>query len=355
MRAGPALEAGMSAAFMGQNANKRSVAVDLKAEAGLAIVHRLIETADVVIHNMRPGTPDRLGIGYDAAKALNPAIIYCAISGYGQSGPMSERTAFDHLIQGESGMFMSTGLVEQPLRVGFAVADASTAVIASSAINGALVRKQRTGEGAFLDVSMLESCMTVMGLNYYDFFVSGQERSRVGPNPLSPQGSAGTFETSDGRLLLVNGNSHRLFIRLAEAVGRGDLLTNPRFSSEDAARENRVELRQIFAGVFITNTAKHWDGILAQAGVPAGIAKTPDEVIENPQLAHRKSLTVLEGVAGTKDGRLTVLNAGFSVDESPTSADRAPQRLGESTVEVLAEMGFSEQEIESLVEDGVIG
>lgn len=354
MRAGPSLEPGMAPTFLGQNANKRSVAIDLKHEEGLAIVHRLVKTVDVVIHNMRPGTPDRLGIGYETVKALNPSIIYCAISGYGQSGPLSDRPAFDHLMQGESGIFMSTGLVDQPVRVGFAVSDASTAVIASSAINGALVRKGRTGEGAFLDVSMLESSMTVMGLNYYNFLATGRERPRVGPNPLAQAGSVGTFETSDNRLLLVNGNNHRLFIRLAEALKRDDLLSNDKFSTEDAARKNWVELRQIFADIFKTNTAKHWDSILSAAGVPVGFAKTPEEVIEHPQLAHRKSLTELEHVAGTADGKLTFLNAGFSVNDQPTAPDQAPQRLGESTQKVLTELGLSDLEIEHLYEQLII-
>lgn len=354
MRAGRGLEPGMPPAFLGQNANKRSVAVDLKQAEGLAVVHQLIESADVVIHNMRPGTPDRLGVGYEAVRDIKPNIIYCAISGYGQTGPTSERPAFDHLIQGESGMFMSTGLEEQPVRVGFAVADASTAVIASSAINAALVRKARTGEGAFLDVSMLESCMTVMGLNYYNYLATGNDRPRVGPNPLAPQGSAGTFETVDGRLLLVNANSHRLFQRLAGAVGRDDLLDDPRFATEAAALENRVILRQTFAALFAENTAAHWDELLAAAGVPAGLAKTPDEVIAHPQLAHRNSLTTLVDVPGTRQGELTFLNAGFTVDEDPTSPSTPPPRLGQHSTEVLAELGFSVSDIENLRTTGVI-
>jgi CoA:oxalate CoA-transferase len=354
MRAGTAAEPGMPPAFLGQNANKRSLAVDLKQAEGLAVVRKLIQSADVVIHNMRPGTPDRLGIGYEAVREAKPDIIYCAISGYGQTGPASDRPAFDHLIQGESGMFMSTGLKDQPVRVGFAVADASTAIVASSAINAALVRRARSGEGAFLDVSMMESCMTVMGLNYYNFLATGTERARVGPNPLSPAGSAGTFDTSDGRLLLVNANSHRLFQRLANAVGRDDLLVDPRYSTETAAMQNRVELRQTFAALFATNTAAYWDDILASAGVPAGIARSSAEVVSNPQLAHRHSLTTLHDVPGAPQGDLTFLNAGFSVDETPTSPGSAPPLLGEHSDEVLAELGISSSKIDELRSQGVI-
>ena len=333
---GPQLEPGMSPGFLGQNANKRSLAVDLKQPAGLAIVQRLLETADAAVLNMRPGTADRLRIGYEDARRRNARIIYCAISGYGQTGPESDRPAFDHLIQGESGMFNATGTEEQPCRVGFAVADAGTAAIASAAIAAALFRRERTGEGAFLDVSMLESCMALMGLNYYGFFATGRTGRRVGPNPLTDSGAAGTFETADG-LLLVNANNHRLFERLARAVGREDLLQDERFATPQAAHANRVQLRTEFAQMFATNTAAHWDAVLRQAGVPAGRAKTPAEVVQHPQLEHRGSLATLSGVPGVGD--LSFLSAGFTVDTNPTTPERNPPRLGEHTDEILAELG----------------
>lgn len=342
---GPQLAPGMSSGFLGQNANKRSIAVDLKSEAGLGIVHRLLETADVLVLNMRPGTPDRIGIGYETVKALNPGIVYCAISGYGQSGPESDRPAFDHLIQGESGMFNATGTPEQPCRVGFAVADAGTAVIASSAINAALLRRERTGEGAFLDVSMLESSMTLMGLNYYGFLATGRTGRRVGPNPLAQSGSAGTFETTDG-LLMVNANNPRLFERLARAVGRADVLEDERFATPRAAHENRVALRRIFADIFATNTAEHWDAVLREGGVPAGRAKTPAETVRHPQLAHRGSLATLSGVPGVDE--LTFLGAGFTVDESATTPQRPPPLLGEQTDEILAELGVDSEALREL-------
>ena len=338
----------MSPGFLGQNANKRSIAVNIKSEAGLGVVHALLRTADVLVLNMRPGTPDRIGIGYETVKALNPRIVYCAISGYGQSGPESDRPAFDHLIQGESGMFNATGTPEQPCRVGFAVADAGTAVIASSAINAALLRRERTGEGAFVDVSMLEASMTLMGLNYYGFLATGHTGQRVGPNPLGQSGSAGTFETTDG-LLMVNANNHRLFERLARAVGRPDLIDDERFANRVSAHENRVVLRQIFADIFRTNTAEHWDAVLRQGGVPAGRAKTPAETVQHPQLAHRRSLATLSGVPGVE--QLTFLGAGFTVDEAPTTPERPPPLLGQQTDEILAELGV---DATALREQGVV-
>ena len=344
---------GLPPAFLGQSANKRSLAIDLKAAAGLKAVHALIATADVVLHNMRPGTPDRLGIGYDEVKRIKPDLVYCAISGYGQSGPESDRPAYDHLIQGESGMFMATGTEEQPVRVGFAVADAGTAMVACSAINAALLRRARTGAGAFIDVSMLESCIALMGLNYYNYLATGRVRGRVGPNPLAQNGSAGTFVTKEGTLL-VNANTHRLFQRLAKAVGKEEWLTDERFATEQAAQENRVVLRGLFGEVFRTETAAHWDALLRKHGIPAGQLKGPDRVLENPQLAHRGTIAELANVPGREDGNLRFVGAGFTVDEQPATPTQPPPRLGEHGAEILAEIGYDEAAIASLREEGTL-
>ncbi len=350
---GAGSEPGMSPGFLGQSAGKRSVAVNLKSEAGLALVQRLIGGADAVVSNLRPGTADRLGIGYEAARSVNDSIVYCAISGYGQTGPESDRPAFDHLMQGESGMMDSTGTVDEPVRVGFAAIDAGTAVIASSALLAALVRRAHTGQGAYLDVSMLESAMALMGLNYYGFLATGQQRPRVGRNPLARSGSAGTFDTQDG-VLLVNANTRRLFERMAHGLGRADLLADERFATAQAAHHNWLTLRGVFAELFRTNTAEHWDQVLRAAGVPSGTLKTPAEVLANPQLAHRGALTHLSGVPGIEDGKLDVLGAGFTVDGAPTAPSGVPPRLGEHTKEVLAELGLSEAALRELAQTEVI-
>ena len=349
---GQQLAPGMSPGFLGQNASKRSIALNLKTDDGVRVVHRLMEDADVVVINMRPGTADRIGIGYETARTLNPSIVYCAISGYGQEGPEADRPAMDHLIQGESGMFMATGTEDQPVRVGFAIADAGTAVIASSAILGALVRKGREGSGAFLDVSMLESCMALMGLNYYNFFATGKVGPRVGPNPLAQIGSAGTWKTKDG-VLLVNANNQRLFERMARALGRGDLLEDDRFRDLNASGKHRDELRAILGEIFSTDTANHWDGVLRKAGVPSGQLKNLDDVVENPQLKFRKTLTTMSDVPGI-DEALTFLGAGFTVDETPTRPTSVPPTLGRDSDDILTEIGINRLEIKRLRKIGVI-
>ena len=343
---------GMSPGFLGQNANKRSLAVDLKHDDGKRIVNRLIANTDVVVVNMRPGTPKRLGIDYNACRELKPDVVYCAISGYGLEGPESDRPAMDHLMQGESGMFLATGTPEQPVRVGFAIADACTAVIASSAINAALLRASRLGEGAFLDVSMLECAMTVMGLNYYSYFATGTVNPRPGPNPLASFGSVGTWDCAEGTLL-VNANNYRAFTRMASAVGRTDLVNDERFDSIQKLSQNGIELRLIFGEIFKTKAAKHWDGVLRDAGVPSGILKGPPDTLKNPQLAYRNSIGSIDDVPGVAE-TLRFLGAGFLVDKTPTTPEVSPPLLGEHSRDILSELGYSKREIDLLMREQVI-
>lgn len=342
----------MSAGFIGQNANKRSIAIDLKSEPGLEVVHRLIAQSDVMVLNMRPGTADRIGIGLDQARRLKPDIVYCAISGYGQSGPESDRPAMDHLIQGESGMFNATGTPEHAVRVGFSIGDSATAIIASSAVAAALYRKARTHEGAFLDVSMLESCMAVMGLHYYGYFATGQVGRRPGQQALARIGSAGTWPTADG-ILLINANNLRLFHRLARAIDRADLIDDPKWSTLEAATVNGPEMRKILGDVFVTNTAAHWDNLLRNAGVPSGRVKTPPEVVEHSQLKHRGTIASVPNVPGFTDP-VQFLGAGFIADEQAQIPSIPPPLLGQHSREVMQELGYTDHEIASLIVKNIL-
>ena len=330
---------GMSTGFLGQNANKRSIAINLKHERGLHLAEELIQRAHVIVANLRPGVADKLGISFDRSKQIKPDIVYCAISGYGQDGPESDQAAMDHLMQGESGMFMATGTEQQPIRVGFAVADACTAIFSSSAIAAALYRKAQTGDGAYLDVSMLECCMALMGLNYYGFLATGQVMQRPGPNPLSKIGSVGTWETVNG-LLMVNANSYRGFERMAQVLGLPELVDDPRFTDIRSLAIHCDEIRTTFGELFKTNTATYWDEKLRSADVPSGCARTPDETVNHPQLHHRGTLTQIDNVPGM-DGPLRFLGAGFLVDGEPCNPKEAPPLLGQHTDEILAELSMS--------------
>lgn len=343
---------GMSPGFIGQNANKTSIALDLKHEKSQPVIRRLLEDSDVLVINMRPGTSNRLGIDYETVKSINPDLVYCAISGYGQEGPESDRPAMDHLMQGESGMILATGSEEQPARVGFAVSDASTALISSSAINAALLRRANGGSGAYLDVSMLESSMAIMGLHYYNYFATDRINPRPGANPLASMGSAGTWQCAEGTLL-VNANNMRLFTRMAGALGQKELASDERFNSLAKLTMNCQELRAIFGSIFKTNTANHWDGLLREAGVPSGILKGLPETVKHAQLAYRNSLGSIDDVPGMNK-TLKFLGAGFLVDGAPTTPSSPPPLLGQQTREILKNLGFSHDEIADLVKNQVV-
>ena len=343
---------GMSPGFLGQNANKTSIALDLKHQDSEPVINRLLEASDVLVINMRPGTSNRLNIDYETCKEINSGLIYCAISGYGQEGPESDRPAMDHLMQGESGMILSTGFPGQPARVGFAVSDASTALISSSAINAALLRRKTTGAGAYLDVSMLESSMAIMGLNYYGYFATGQVNPPPGANPLASLGSAGTWPCANGTLL-VNANNMRLFARMAGAIGRPELASDERFNSLAKLSANGQELRKLFGDLFKTNSATHWDGVLREAGVPSGILKGPPDTVEHAQLSYRNSIGSIDNVPGMTKS-LRFLGAGFLVDGEPTTPQAAPPLLGQQSREILADIGYSQEEIVKLINDKVV-
>lgn len=345
----------MGALFVGQNAGKKSVALDLKSPDIQRIVQeKIAPTVDAAVHNMRPGTPEKLGIGYAHLKAHNPKLVYCAISGYGQTGPYADRAAMDHLVQGVSGMMAITGPTEgPPCRIGYSAADSASAFVAAQAMLAGLFRARATGQGAFLDVSMLEACMAIQGQTYYNHLVTGRQPQRVGPNPLARIGPTGTFECADGGLLLVNANNHKLFELACRAIDREDIFTDPRYHAPEDAAANWEELRAKFSEIYKTRPAKEWEELLCARGVPAGRVQEMPEIVESPQLEHRKAISTQTNVPGVERD-LRFMGAGFQVDGVATTPCGAPQVLGAQTREVLSSVGVDDREIDRLEADGVL-
>ncbi|WP_306318849.1 MULTISPECIES: CaiB/BaiF CoA-transferase family protein [unclassified Streptomyces] len=342
----------LGASFLAQNAGKRSLTLDLKSPEGKEALLRAVREADVLVENFRPGVMGRLGLGWEVLKGHNPGLVYCAISGFGQTGPMRERPAYDQIVQGLSGMMSVTGTPEvTPLRAGFPVADTLGGMAAAYAIAAALVRRGRTGQGALLDVSMLEAALTAMGWVTSNYLITGSTPRPMG-NENFTAAPSGTFTTAEGHLNIA-ANRQQQFATLCRLIDREDLLADPRFTHPADRKTHRDALRdQIEAGLAL-RTAKEWEEILSDAGVPAARVLSVPDALGLDQLAARGFVHRLPFPDG-RDRALEVLGSAVQVDGRPVGPGGPPPRLGEHTDTVLAELGYGQREIEELRTKGTV-
>jgi crotonobetainyl-CoA:carnitine CoA-transferase CaiB-like acyl-CoA transferase len=343
---------GMGASFLAQNAGKRSITLNLKSSKGREAFIRLVATADVVVENFRPGVMDRLGLGYGALKAAKTNIIYCAISGFGQDGPLKLNPAYDQIIQGLSGVMSVTGDAQSaPLRVGYPVADTMGGMTAAFAIAAALFRRERTGKGELIDVSMLESSLVAMGWAVSNWLIAGVKPQPMGNENVTASPS-GTFRTGHG-LLNIAANKQEQFETLCRLIGRADLVADPRFSGREDRKLRRFELNAEIEEALAARSAGDWSDLLNQHGVPAGEVLDVPSALEHPQIVARGLVKTFETVPDV-DRPVRVVRAGFhlgSGDPEPTSA---PPALGADTEDLLAELGYSKHEVDELARDGAI-
>ena len=340
----------MGASFLAQNAGKRSITVNLKSEAGKALFLKLVATADVVVENFRPGVMDRLGVGQATLRAANPKLIYCAISGFGQQGPMRTAPAYDQIVQGLSGVMSITGDAETaPLRVGYPVADTIGGITAAFAISAALAGRERNGEGAFIDVSMLDSTLATMGWVVSNYLMCGQAPVPMGNDNFTAAPS-GAFRTAEG-LLNIAANRQEQFITLTGLVGRPDLATDPRFAAREARKQNRAALTVELEAALSARPAGEWEAMLNNAGVPSGRVLTVPEALNLEQVQSRrlvKNLGRLEGL----DTDIQVLRSGFTIEGAEPDVSEPPPWLGQQTDAILGELGYSPDDIAALHERG---
>jgi CoA:oxalate CoA-transferase len=342
----------MGASFLAQNAGKRSVTIDLKSAAGAALFKRLVETADVVVENFRPGVMQRLSLSFETLKAIKPSLVYCAISGFGQTGPLRDNPAYDQIIQGMSGAMSITGdQASAPLRAGYPIADTLGGISAAFAIAAALVRRGRTGEGEFIDVSMLESSLAAMGWAVSNWLIAGAEPAPMGNENVTASPS-GTFRTGAG-LLNIAANKQEQFEMLCALLGRAGLARDLRFAGRDERKARRSELKAEIEAVLETRSAKEWAALLNSHGVPAGEVLSVPEALDHPQLMERGFLVPLEAKQWL--GRdIRVCRAGFRLASGDPGTSLPPPELGAHTREVLAGLGFQESEIDALAAAGAI-
>lgn len=342
----------LGASFLAQNGGKRSMTINLKSQRGREVLLRCVARADVLVENFRPGVLDRLGLGWDRLQEANPRLVYCAISGFGQEGPLRDRPAYDQIVQGLSGMMSVTGTPETgPLRAGYPVADTLGGMAAAFSIAAALLKRDRTGDGVFLDVSMLESAMTAMGWVVSNQLIAEQEPVRVGNDNFTAAPS-GTFRTGDG-LLNIAANEQRQFTSLCRVVEREELATDPRFAERTDRKTHRGELTDELEKALAARSAREWEDLFAEAGVPAARVLTVPEALANEQIASREFVHDLP-FPGHPERPLRVLGSPVRVRGVAPGPQGPPPVLGEHTDELLGELGYGAEDIAALREEGAV-
>ncbi|WP_170424070.1 CaiB/BaiF CoA transferase family protein [Ruegeria arenilitoris] len=339
---------GMSTAYQAQGSGKASIALDLNSAEGKEVMQRLLTQADVFVENHLPSTMRDFGLDEETLRASHPHLIHCAMTGYGRGGDMSDAPAYDVNIQAACGIMTLTGTSETgPLRTGAPIMDYGVALAAGFAISTALFQREKTGKGSFVDVSMLETGLTLMTSTIVDYLATGTAPKQRGNAANSRTPGAGSFACKEG-VLSLGANEEPQFDRMAHALGRAVWLSDPRFQTGAARRENAAELERELAEILLTRTAAEWEEILIAHHVPVARLRTMPECLDMPQVAARGYLHKGE------DG-LVVPTLPFRIDDAPVHAPNCPPpSLGADTETVLSGLGYDPVEIARMVETGAV-
>jgi crotonobetainyl-CoA:carnitine CoA-transferase CaiB-like acyl-CoA transferase len=340
----------LGTSFLAQNANKKSLTLNLKAEEGKEIFRKLARTADVVVENFRPGVMARLGFSYEALCTLNPKIIYCAISGFGQCGPDAFKPAYDQIIQGLSGLMAINGDERlNPLRAGFPVCDTVGGLNAAFAIMAALYYRAQTGEGQFIDIALLDSIMPLMGWVAANLLIGGQQPTLLGNDNFTAAPS-GMFRTKDGYINIA-ANQQEQWENLADELGLPELKTDPRFHERDTRKANRCLLTPLLEAKLTQKTTAHWVQVLNAKGIPSGDVLSLEAALTSEQARYRQVLAEVEqpGI-----GNIKIFNMTAKFSKTPGRIETPPPCLSEHTGELLTELGYSAQEQKLLKEKMVV-
>lgn len=341
----------MGAHFQSQGANKRGMALDLKSDKGRQIFLDLARTADVLVENYRTGAMDRMGLGYDAIKSIRPDIIYCSITGFGQTGPKAEHPAFDNVIQAYSGMMEETGPDDgDPVMIGPPVLDYGTGAQAAFAIASALLRRERSGQGQRIDVAMLDAAIAMQSCFALNYSVTGLAPARSAMHGTGIAGY-GCYRAAEG-LIMLGCFTPAQHIALFRALGRDDLADQIDGLEVPDMPARQPDDHAVLTQILSTRSADEWETLLTQAGVPAARVRTLDETMQTKQIASRP--VVMSFASEETGGDLRPAMAAFGCDEDGPSFRRPPPRLSEHTEELLIELGRDDAEIAKLRKGGVI-
>ncbi|HEY7539213.1 MAG TPA: CoA transferase [Methylomirabilota bacterium] len=340
----------MAPSFLAVNGNKRSITLDLRRPEAVQIVKTLVVSADVVWENFRGGVMDRLGLGYSALSAVNPRLIYCSVSGFGQTGPERTTAAFDGKLQAMSGIMSITGEpAHGPTRAGFAICDTIGGMTAALAVASALYQRTHTGRGQLVDVAMLDAALAFIPGTVSEYTVAGIEARQLGNGSVSRKPTASRFRARGGYIVLAV-LTEKQFASLMKTLGRPDALADPRFKDWPARTANEPALRELIETALAADDPKNWEARLTAADVPCGSIWKIDEIVKHPQLEHRDVLQTID----SRYGPMRLVGAGFRLEHGTPGLDREPPTLGEHTDEILKEAGYSVEDIERLRREAVI-
>jgi crotonobetainyl-CoA:carnitine CoA-transferase CaiB-like acyl-CoA transferase len=340
----------MGTSFLAQNANKKSMTLNLKKREAQEIFLKLVPTADVVVENFRPGVMERFGLPYSVLRERNPRLVYCAISGFGQTGPDALNPAYDQIIQGLSGLMAINGDERlNPLRCGFPVCDTVGGLNAAFAVLAALFHRERTGEGQYIDIALIDSIMPLMGWVVANLLIGRQQPALMGNDNFTAAPS-GTFATKNGYINIA-ANKQEQWEALTDILGLPELKTDPRFEKRDARKANRKALTPLIEAKLKQKDTACWVEELVAGSIPAGAILSLEDALNQEQIKHRNTLQTIR-VDGV--GELKLFNLTAQFEKAAAGVESPPPRLSQHTDEILSGLGYSKEQIQTLRDAGAV-